>query len=409
MAFTTAERLAALTAGDTQIQEQKKRVADFKASQAALGPALTGDAAAQQRQINERRQFAPISSTEAATAGITNLSGSATPPATAPATAISTKTGGPVSQDQRDQVAFFDDLIKRRGSARDLESQLQAFGDQRFDVFSSIPSAERTGASFESALQNLPGGPPADPLEGVTRSTFEDLRDRIAGVGVFGGRPVQSPGSPTGPGFSGGGGGFGAGGGVGGGVGGGGGGGGGRFIGQLFGGAAGARNPAVRRSLQDFFRGREQLIDQAVGGLERSGVRAVDTLQQKVPEFAAAAEVAEGAFGADIGDDFSQALREAASVRGLDPSSLGDIGSGFNAGLAANAFLGSAAQLATQTGFEQLLQAGFAPPQSLNFGTIGSLNMQEAELSAQISASIAQSQTAQALFSQQLSGIFSGR
>lgn len=161
--------------------------------------------------------------------------------------------------------------------------------------------------------------------------------------------------------------------------------------------------PSTRTSLKDFFQGRDALVSQGISDLAFFGPRAVDKLQAAVPELGAAADVAAGAFGADFGSDFSAALREAAAIRGVDPSQIAD----FNAGLAANTFLGSSVDLATQTGFEQLLQAGFAPPQNFSFGTLGSLNLQQAELSAQIQSGIVQSQQAQALFAQTLPGLLS--
>jgi hypothetical protein len=153
--------------------------------------------------------------------------------------------------------------------------------------------------------------------------------------------------------------------------------------------------PTLASSIDDLFRGRRALVGQTISDISREGPRDVQAVRQAVPELGAAADVAGAAIGgAGLGDLFSQALGEAASIRGLDPSRLAP----FQAQLASEQFLPQAAQLATRTGFEDLAFAGFVPPQNLNIGTIGSLNIQQAELAGQVAAGAAQSLQSQNLF-----------
>jgi hypothetical protein len=200
-----------------------------------------------------------------------------------------------------------------------------------------LDTGATTGEEFQDLLQAL-GRTTLGGQGGVLRPQAQPT----GGFPTGGGTTLAGDG---GGGFVGGGGGFT-----------GGGGGGGGFQVPSFGGI-----PGVGSTLREFFQGREALVSQQISDLGFLGQRGVGAVRGAIPELGAAADVAGGAFGQDIGEDFTQALQEAAAIRGLDPSAIGPTG-GFNAGLAANQFLSSATALATQTGFEDLMFAGFAPP-----------------------------------------------
>jgi len=154
-------------------------------------------------------------------------------------------------------------------------------------------------------------------------------------------------------------------------------------------------------ALQALIHTRAALAGSAVNDLQTLGTGRVAGLRNTVQELGTAAQVAQGAFGEDLGSDFTAALRDAAAARGLDPGSI----SPFDAGLGSLAFQDKASQLSTRTGFEDLLYAGFAPPQNVNLATVGQLQIQGAELAAQVQAGISQSLQSSAMFSAALQGL----
>jgi hypothetical protein len=180
-----------------------------------------------------------------------------------------------------------------------------------------------------------------------------------------------------------------------------GGGGGGGFT---FGGGPTQGIPSIRSTLQDFFGGREALVSQGIEDLSRFGARGVERSRAAIPELRLAAEAAQGVLGGgDLGDLFSQALGEAASIRGIETSQIGD----FDAALASESFLPQAGALAARTGFEGLQFGGFVPPQNITFGTLGSLSLQTAQQALELQAGITQSLQSQAMFQSLLPGLMS--
>jgi hypothetical protein len=159
--------------------------------------------------------------------------------------------------------------------------------------------------------------------------------------------------------------------------------------------------PDMLGTLSDLHQGRRALVSTEIDLLQRYGPRGIQKVKEGIPELGAASRAAQGAFGADFGATFKSALQEAAEARGVDPSQIAE----FDAELASESVQEQATGLAFKTGFEDLMFAGFVPPQNLDFGTLGSLSIQQAKFQSELQAGINQSLQAQSMFSMMLPGL----